>query len=246
MEKEIGVYLTSVRPHLWGGLFESLSKNNVRFNVCITGPCPPIEPLPGNVKYIQTNVKPSQCFFIAANNTMGDYILLSADDCRYSDGALDDLIKIITDKNKSMVSSVFLGSCEEHHIFTLDPSHYPHTRSIRLPFPLLVSPLMKREDFNNIGIDRNFIALFFELDILFEFISLGGKTIVSENSSCTELANSLHLVNIANGHGDYARLVDMWIENDKIRNHRRVPAEPLVYNNTVLSVSQGPKLDCWD
>ena len=92
---EIGIYCTSIRPHLWSRLYASLSHNNVDFNLCITGPCPPTEPLPSNIKYIHTNVKPPQCNFIAANNTKGDYVMFATDDLWLSHGALDNMIQII-------------------------------------------------------------------------------------------------------------------------------------------------------
>jgi len=248
---EIGVYCTSIRPHLWSDLYKSLSRNNTNFNLCITGPCPPIEPLPGNVKYIQTNVKPPQCNFIAANNTKGDYILNVTDDIRYSDGALDNLLRVIVKESNTIVSCVFsdVGNAEGHSYLILERAWQREdktAKTIKLNFPLPVCHLMKREDFNDIGIDKNFIATDWDLDMSFELVSRGGKIIVEENSFCTEEKGTAHLGCISATVGDYARVLNMWIENDKVKSSRKESINPLIYNDTVLTVSQGPKLDCWN
>jgi hypothetical protein len=251
---KIGVYCSSIRPHLWGDLYKTLSNNDVDFNLCIAGPCPPMETLPGNVKYISTSVKPSQCWFIAANNTKGDYLLWTTDDIRYSNGALDNLSSIITKEKNTMVGSTYKPDHlydSQYHLVT----EFPWTRkdglsqSIILDFPLLVCNLTRREDFNSIGIDKNFMGGFWDLDMTFEFvISRGGKTIVDEKSYCTDIKSleTCHLGSLSIGCcGDYPRLLDMWVEDKKIRSERKIPIDPLIYNDTVLTESQGPKLDCW-
>ena len=99
---QVGIYCSSNKPHLWDSLYQTLSQNNVDFNLCIAGPYPPIDELPGNVKYIQTNVKPAQCFFIAANNVKGDYITPMSDDIIFSPGFLDDMVRLIDEGVKGL------------------------------------------------------------------------------------------------------------------------------------------------
>ena len=248
---EIGIYCTSIRPHLWKGLYESLSQNNVDFNLCIAGPCPPTETLPVNVKYIQTNVKPPQCCFIAANNTKGEYVGLLSDDARLSPKALDNLLEIAIHEKMSIVSPVWqiLGGPEAHYSLVVEWGYQRpdnKVRTIKLDFPWPIGGLMKREDFNAIGIDNNFIGTFWELDMTFEFISRGGKVIIDKNSIFTETESNSHLGAMSVGIGDYQKALDMWIDNDRVRPQRKIPIDPLIYNDTVLTVSQGPKLDCWN
>jgi len=248
---EIGIYCTSIRPHLWKGLHESLSQNNANFNLCIAGPCPPTKPLPTNAKYIYTNVKPAQCAFIAANNTKGDYITMMSDDARLSAGALDNLLKIIITEQKTIVSSVWqiLGSAKAHYSLVVEWGYQRSdnkVRTINLNFPWPIAGLIRREDYDELGVDKNFIGGFWELDTIFEFVSRGGKIIIDENSIFTEEGEHYHLGALSVSIGDYQKFLDMWINKDKVRTERRVPIDSLIYNDTVLTVSQGPKLDCWN
>ena len=244
---EIGIYCTSVRPHLWTNLYQTLSQNVVDFNLCITGPHPPISILPGNVKYIQTNVKPPQCNFIAANNTTGDYITMVTDDTILSPGCLDNLLKIVNKEKKVIATPVYKGIESQYQLVTELACMRDDNvaQYIPLHFPLPVAPLMRREDFNIVGIDKNFLALFWDYDMAFEFISRGYKYILNENSSLKDIQSqeTSTLGILALNNEDYFwRFVDMWTDNRKtLRTKRKVPIDPLVYNDTVLTVSQGPK-----
>ena len=243
---EIGVYCTSIRPHLWGDLFESLSKNDVDYNICMAGPCPPIEPLPGNVKYIQTNVKPPQCWFIAANNTKGDYVINITDDARFSPGCLDSLLNIIQKEKKVIVSPTYINA-ENPYQLVLEWIDGKPSKFIQLVSPCPIYGLMKREDFNSTGIDKSFIGAWWDTDQALEFISNGGKTVIDDKSTSTDIKSfetcHLALLNC----GDYDNLLNIWTNDRKtLRSQRLTPIDKLIYDDTVLTVSQGPKLVFWD
>ena len=183
---EIGVYCTSIRPNLWNDLFESLSKNDVDYNICMAGPCPPIAPLPGNVKYISTNVKPPQCCFIAANNTKGDYIVYVTDDGRLSPGCLDSLSNIIQKEKKAIVSPTYINA-EDLSQLPIEWIDEKPSKFIQLDYPLQTFGLMRREDFNNTGIDKSFIGAWWCEDQALEFVSNGGKTMIDDKSTGTDI-----------------------------------------------------------
>jgi hypothetical protein len=222
----------------------------VDFNLCFAGPCPSDKPLPGNVKHILTNVKPPQCCLVAANNTKGDYIMLTADDHWYSDGCLDNLLKIITSKEKIVATPTYQRESQYKLVTDFGWMRQDQIdQYILLPFPIPVSHLMRRDDFNNTGIDKNFIGVFWDQDMIFDLVSKGGQCIRSENSfTKDEQSQELsHLGMLSFNNVDYFRFVDMWTDNRKtLRSQRKVPIDPLIYNNTVLTTSQGPKFTCWD
>jgi len=251
---KIGIYCTSTRPHLWSRLCASLSHNDVDWNLCITGPCPPNGDLPENVKYIQTNVKPPQCNFIAANNTEGDYIMYVTDDLWFSNNALDNMIQIAIQQPKSMVGIIYPSNFLIPTTRPIDPPHlfiteFPWKTStltaqtVTLSFPFPLFPLMSREDFNNIGIDKNFIGALWDIDMVFEHISRGGTTKIYDKGFVYDIAN--HLGDLAFSVGDHTKLVDMWFKDNKLTSKRKVNIDPIIYNDTVLTVSQGPSLNCW-
>ena len=261
---QIGIYCSSKRPQFWGSLHHTLSQNDVDFNLCFAGPYPPVEPLPGNVKYIQTNVKPAQCYFIAANNTTGDYIMPVSDDIILSPGCLDEMVKMIND-NKMTIASPFFAHAGD--IGYKSPTHYqlwdargypegdPRTTPenkvflgtmVSINFPLPMIDFMHRETFNQIGIDKGFIATWWNLDLSIELISRGGNVIVSETNYCCDFRGGPDGESLCQIPCDLFYLDDMWIDqaviggaDKKVRTTRKQPIDPLVYNDTVLTVSQG-------
>jgi len=259
---QLGLFCSSNRPHLWGDLIKTLSNNSVDWNLCMAGPNLPIEPLPGNVKYIQTNVKPAQCYFIAAHNVVGDYISHMGDDVILSPGCLDDMVNLI-DGKMTISSPAFVPHGDiknkktENHYSLWDARGYldGDTRStstnkmhwgtiIPLSFPLPFFSCMHRETFDSIGIDKNYVAMWWNLDMAFELISKGGKIIISDTSYSYDFRGSgASLCWIA---CDLFYYNDMWVDQaiiggaDKIvRTTRKEFIDPLIYNDTVLTVSQG-------
>lgn len=236
---EVGVFCSSNKPYLWGNLYETLSATSVNFNLCIAGPYPPIEPLPGNVKYIQTNVKPAQCYFIAEQNTIGECIMMMADDVSLTPYCLDDLVGMMDGK-------MTIASCKYSRTINLDQAHYWFVdkrvpkiegkwKVITLDFPLPIGAMMYREIFDDIGIDKNYIAMNWNVDMYFNVVSNGGKIILSNKSVLSDLKIS----GLCKVGGDYNYLTEMWFNGDKFRHKRKNPVSPLVYNDTVLTVSQG-------
>ena len=258
---QVGVFCSSNKPYLWENLYYMFSQTDVDFNLCIAGPNPPIEPLPGNVKYIQTNVKPAQCAFIAANNTNGDYVVNTNDDYFISPGLLDDLAKLVN-MDKMTIASPYINRGDfiykkECHNNLWDIRGYPEGDSrathenrryagtmIPLSFPLPFIPFMHRDTFNQIGIDKQHITDWWHIDIVMELVSRGGKSILSKTSYGYDFRSGK--ASICQIPCDLIYLDNMWIdeaivngEDKKLRTTRKKPIDPLIYNDTVLTVSQG-------
>ena len=239
----VGVYCSSIRPHLWVSLYESLSLNSVDFNICIVGPSAPMESLPGNVRYIQSNVKPAQCYFIASQNVEGDYIINIPDDVTFSPGSLDDLVKMI-DGKMDIASAQYTRVSRSSHWEFRDKRIARIKKKITfiaLKFPIPVCSMMRREAFNSIGIDKHYISMNWDIDIALELISRGGNIMLSDKSTVIDIKTA----GSSKVGGDYAYLTDIWFDVDKIRNKRKVPIDPLVYNDDVLTISQGRKGKKW-
>jgi len=260
---QVGVYCSSNRPQYWSGIIKMLSNNSVDWNLCIAGPNPPIEPLPGNVKWIQTNVKPAQCWFIAAHNTTGDYVMRINDDELLSPGCLDDMVKLIEGKKDTVVSPFFMpdGNIKNKNI----RSHYSmwdargyldgDSRAtkkngkyfgigVELNFPLPFADFIRRDNFNKTGIDKYFVGVWWNYDMCVEIVSKGGQIIISENSYGYDFRGGVPGLSQM-GH-DLLYMADMWIDqaiingpDKKVRTVRKKPIEPLIYNDTVSTVSQG-------
>ena len=90
--------------------------------------------------------------------------------------------------------------------------------------------------------------VYWDQDMAIEFISRGGRCVVCEKSFVTDEQgpDTSQLGMLAMANGDYACMLYMWIDNNSLRTQRREPIDPLVYNDTVLTKSQGRSLECWD
>ena len=82
-EIKISFCAPSIRPHLWKGFCDSLANTKVPWEAVFVGPLPPTEPMPSNFRWIESNVKPSQCTHIAFMEAKGEFLALTADDARY-------------------------------------------------------------------------------------------------------------------------------------------------------------------
>ena len=58
---------------------------HIAFEVVFVGPNPPVEGMPDNFRFIQSNAKPAQCLEIAARNARGKYLIPGWDDMDFSD-----------------------------------------------------------------------------------------------------------------------------------------------------------------
>ena len=258
---QVGIYCSSNKPHLWGSMYQTLSQNDIDFNLCIAGPNPPVETLPSNVKYIQTNVKPAQCYFIAAHNTTGDYIMHTPDDVIFSPEYLDDMVKLISVNKMDIVSpgrstysnishkTDFCQIWDARGYLEGDPRSNNTNRKyagtmLPLNFSLPIMNFMHRETFNSVGIDKNFIGMWWTEDVSMELVSRGSRIIVSENSYSYDFRSGK--TSLCQMPCDVLYFNDMWIDqavingpDKKVRSTRKQPIDPLIYNETVLTVSQG-------
>ena len=245
----IGVYCTSKKPEYWEKLYNSLSQNKTEFNLCITGPNPPIHDLPKNFKYIQTNVKPTQCFFIAACNTDGDLLYQIGDDMTFTPGLLDSLANTSQTYHKNIiVATTRHGTItNQFAIYELDPEtkQTNYLDQIKFPIPYPACPMMYRETFMNIGIDKGYLGIWWGMDIACElFFSRRGQIVIDYNHNIEEYDvtnNEPRLTDYTRA--DYAYWLCMWTQvidgKFQPRERRLQPIEPLVYSSDVLTVSQG-------
>ena len=263
MSQKVGVFCSSNNPSMWPGLYMSLTHNKIDFNICVVGPTsPPTSTsynLPPNFKYIQSNVKPVQCCFIAANNTEGDYIINVPDDARLSPGYLDKTYSVVNGQKNVVASGRYTAYLERwmlecfliysENLFGWNKKGEQYV--IRMDSTIPVMPMIHRETFFDIGVDKNYIAAFWDIDIAFELKSRGGRSVLVEDVFVDEIVisdNSLSYY--SRDIGDYAFLTNLWFyaDNGKIRQYdkRRIPIEPMEYNTDVLKVSQGKNCSKWD
>ena len=204
------------------------------------GPNPPDYELPKNFRFIRSQVKPTQCLEIAFRNTTAELVMNIADDGEFKTlRPLDKLYDFykLCNCDKIIVSPRFMTNGVDqshfaHHFFSYDNSSRVVPRG----------SLMSNKLFRDLGgIDRNFIAVMWDLDIAMRVHALGGKVVVSDvylNEDRTKSMGS-NLCGEFWGH-DRTLLESLWTTDGKVHFNRKKPVEPFSDVN-ILNASQGPR-----
>ncbi|MFH1309190.1 MAG: hypothetical protein ABIH85_00760 [Candidatus Omnitrophota bacterium] len=240
MNPKIGIVASAHRPKYWMSLYESLGKNNIEFELIFVGPNPPHYKLPKNFHFIRSFVKPAQCVEIAVRNTTADFIMDIADDCGFKTSRpLDKLYDFYKSCNsdKVIVSSRMMTNGE-------DQSHFAHRFHVNenSSFLIPVCGFMSKKFYFSIGgIDKNFIAIMWSLDVAMRVYALGGRVVLSDVYLNEDRSKSMgsNLCGEFWGH-DRVLLESLWTTNGKLCLDRKNPVESFSDFN-LLSASQGPR-----
>ncbi len=236
---EISIFCSAHRPKNWPGLFESIGDNDINFEIIFVGPNEPDFKVPDNFRFIKSNVKPAQCSEIAARNTTGDLIIDVADDMDFkTKKPLDTLYN----EYKSYNDDKIILSCR-FMINGIDASYECHRYNVRDPeSPVMpVSGLISRKLYRDIGgIDKNFICVYWSLDIAMRIFALGGRVVLSKDVYVNEDEIRSCPGNLLSTHGgpDIAYLHSLWSHGKSFNRSKSV--EPFS-DERILEESQGPK-----
>lgn len=240
IKPDISIVASAHRPQNWMNLYNSIGDNHVDFELVFVGPNPPDYDLPKNFRFIRSLVKPAQCLEIAYRNSLADLVMNIADDCVFKiSGPLDRLYETYKSYNNGKI----ILSCR-YMMDGQDLSYCAHRFFIDESSDLImpVCGLMSKKFFSDIGgIDKNFIAVMWDLDIAMRVYTAGGRVVLSDvyinedkgksagSNSCCESA--VH---------DRPLLESLWMTNGKIHLNRKKPVDPFLDIN-ILNASQGPR-----
>ena len=169
----ISIIATASRPENWMELYKSIGENDVSFEVIFVGPNEPNFQLPTNFNFIKSNVKPAQCVEIASRHASGDFIIPVADDVLFTtQHPLDKYYKAYVDAGAGNT----VASAE----YKLDPGwnrfFHNNTESPLMPFCGLIPTRLWRELG---GIDSQFIAVSWDLDLAMRIFAAGGQVVMA-------------------------------------------------------------------
>lgn len=242
MNPKIGICSSAHRPQNWMALYNSIGDNDVEFELVFVGPNSPDYELPKNFRFIRTDVKPPQCFEIAVRNATAELIMNMADDCEFiTPCALDKLYNLYKSSNsdKVIVSSRFMQNGE---VQPLSIHHFFSGYGSALMLPMF--GLMSRKLYRDIGgIDKNFEAIFWEIDIAMRTYALGGRVVMSDvyvdedKSKCAEPERDLW---DQSGVRDRRLIESLWTFDGKVQLNRKKTVESFLDMN-ILKASQGPR-----
>lgn len=235
---KISLVASSIRPHLWNDMYQSLLSNNISWEVVMVGPNPGTPP--PNFKYIQSHVKPAQCYEIGFRNATGELISWTADDATYSPGALDQAYEHWKALNNRKAMIAFRTVEDGRDITDVHRLRGRDNSAPRMaPFGLI-----NREFFNELGgYDRRFMCGQSENDIVMRVYEAGGMLEVSNTASALVHHEKAHFSGTVFRqeyyHHDRRVLENSWICNGQILTKRSDPVEPFD-NKEILTKTQGP------
>lgn len=228
---DISLCASAVRPHLWGSLIESLKNNDVKYELVLVGDVPPDFELPPFVKYLNSPVKPTQCWEAAIRHSSGKYVSITADDAEYLSGALDNMVSFMDNKTFDEVGA--FQTIENGNLITND-----HMYKGKRMAPFFV---FHRDYYKYLGgADQRFIGGMFENDIIMRVWEDGGSVEICPNAyvSVDHLKKHNATSKSCEWHWKYSfpLLEELWQNPDKRKDSL------LPYNDKdILISSQGEK-----
>jgi hypothetical protein len=230
---------------MWMNLYNSIGETSVDYELVFVGPNAPEYELPKNFRFIQSNVKPAQCSEIAYRAASGNLVMPIADDCRFmTKNPLDKLLEIYKANNNDKL----IVSCR-YMLMEVDHSHYAHRFFIKdehTPYIMPLCGLMSKKFYMELGgVDRGFIAAYYDLDITMRAYYAGGDVKMSYvyvNEDKPEGTPTFHHEIWTN---DRNLLERLWSSHRIINLNRTIPLEP-ISDEDILTKSQGKRYGLWD
>ncbi|MFA5394975.1 MAG: hypothetical protein WC346_03045 [Methanogenium sp.] len=231
--KDVSVIVSSIRPEHWDRFYRSISNCKADFEVIFVGPTSNGS-FP-RCKYVQTSVKPAQCWHIAISQAESDRIFLIGDDFFFSENLLDKFIEQTRELGENFIVSCEIRcngkpASERHYFFDWRNSLGP--KSV---YGVMFS---KKHYFEVGGFDSSFIALYMDWDLIERLRRIGAKEVFVKDCFIDESCE-VRLTTLLN-ETDFAYLLDCWLDGNKIRTQRKHPVTSFV-DKDILTISQGPK-----
>lgn len=236
----ISIISSAARPENWMQFYESLIPTEIAFELVFVGPNAPDYQLPENFHFIKTFVKPAQCFEIAARNASGELLLWTADDSLYiTKNPLDRLYEVYSEQksDKIIVSSNYHLATGWDRFISQDLTS-PRTA---------LNGLLSSKLWHNIGgIDKNFIALGWDIDIDMRIHAMGGDIVMTDVYMDEKVEGPgkprSRGSTLLSDHKptDIARLHRLWMNDGVVHFDRTEPVERFSDVN-ILTRSQEPQ-----
>ncbi len=169
----------AIRTENWLKIYQSVKSNNTNFEIIFAGPRKPNFKLPQNFKYIETNVKPAQCWEILYENAQGEYIMNIGDDLVFRTknplDKLDEELEIYKNDRILLGLTYKFRNVDQTKQQTFKINNNENESAL-----LPMSPPLKKELWYRYGrFDSRFICTLMEADFFLRMINDGYKVVNS-------------------------------------------------------------------
>lgn len=237
----VSIIATANRPQYWQNLYAEIMATNIAsIEFVFVGDVRPQFTLPENFRYIYSKVKPSQCVEIAARNATGKYLCGAADDLTFSPKFYDNLACRMEDiKNKR---TCIVPSIATNWRIKLG-ARYVNKKHVSTPIVGMMTFMERKLWYEIGGIDKNFIAIFYDHDLKLRLLESGGSVIPIYDCVGNE-TNIGGTLRHETGLEDKSYLYSCWYGdgegiNESTFSHKRLKKfEPYVDDN-IIEKNQG-------
>ena len=179
-EIEYSLVSPAIRTENWLKLYESIKSNNTNFEIIFAGPRKPNFKLPQNFKYIETNVKPAQCWEILYENARGKYIMNIGDDFIFRTknplDKLDEELEVYKNEKILLGLTYKFRDIDQTKQQTFKINNNENESAL-----LPMCPPLKKELWYKYGrFDSRFICTFMEADFFLRMINDGYRVVNSK------------------------------------------------------------------
>ena len=235
---KISFVASSIRPQYWKDMYNSLLSNQLPWEMIMVGPNPGESPGP-NFAYIQSHVKPAQCYEIGFRQAKGELLSWTADDAIYSPNAVDVAYNFYKQHPEKTV--VAFRTVEDGR----DITNVHHFIGRGLASPRMAPfGVMSTKIFRELGgYDQDFICGQSENDVVMRVYESGGTVQVSPAVAIVshEKAHYQGTVFRSNFYpADRQVLEGAWMEDGKVLHQRKYPVRPFSDEN-ILTITQGQR-----
>ena len=252
---KVSLCASAAKPQYWERLYKSVGNPKCEFEFVFVGPNDPLDPkygfpkLPDNFKFIKSNVKPSQCFEIAARFAIGDFIMCLFDDAEfYGNNGLDVLLQRFYENIDCENPDAVIIS-PRYRLNGQDFSHSAHHLFVQNPGVILpIAGLMTRKFFfESGGVDKNFIGVMWDVDLGLRAWEAGGKCVLAD-VYINELKDSPDSFPSEVWKHDREYLESLWSDHPELyleKLKRTIPVESFPLNDDLTIKSVGPTFGRW-
>lgn len=241
-DPKISIVLSAIRTQWWQEFISSLENNKISYEIIFVGNKRPSyrdycfsELNENKILWLYSPTCPAECYNIGFNCARGELINWSADDCTYSEGALDkayDFYRSFNDTKKVIAFNCIENGSPTSHGHRLDKSDSP----LMAPIGMMNRKLLLKLG----GYDKNFYCGQSENDIAMRVYELGGSVEICKEAIVEIEHNKKHkgksIFRTEDGFPYHQRdrdyLMKCWKnENGTISKHRLIKFELFVEEN---------------
>jgi len=232
----VSVIVPTIRTSNWDVLLDSLSNNDIEYEVIFVGPEDNKKKLESNVRFIRTAVKPNQCIHIGILLSKGEYVINTADDYVFSNNALDLLykgLKSIGEDNHAVIGKFAAGIVSEDGIIEVSQRKRRHMGFFgrysggylkkNMYCPIIAngeSILYKKDHYLRLGgYDSRFISCYGDIDFCMRLLENDIKIEIVRGVKFIEVSES-SIISGDQSNQDCALFYSLWCRyNDSLERY---------------------------